>query len=176
MFWKEKVCVPTELTGKVIRTHHATIGHVGGDRLWTEMGRWYNFSPSAKASELTKKIPGQCEICQAHNPSPGPLKGEIEPTIVSHEFGDRLSLDCFEMPLAAFEGVAYDCMAVAVCRTSGWTGVVGLREGNPYPHQGTQSAPPGSCVLWPSVRGHNRGNTQWLPPAMEHGLCHQFCR
>ncbi len=30
MYWYEKLCVPETVTGRVIRAHHAEIGHVGG--------------------------------------------------------------------------------------------------------------------------------------------------
>ena len=30
MYWYEKLCVPESVTGRVIRAHHAEIGHVGG--------------------------------------------------------------------------------------------------------------------------------------------------
>ncbi len=54
MYWYEKLCVPETVTGRVIRTHHAEIGHVGGKELWKEIQRWYHFTPGAQAEKLAE--------------------------------------------------------------------------------------------------------------------------
>jgi hypothetical protein len=105
MYWNEKLCVPENFTGRVIRAHHAEIGHIGGRRLQQEMERWYVFAPGSRAIELAKKIPGQCETCQAHNPSNNPIKGPIEPMVVPGTLGESVCIDIFEMPLVTWGGI-----------------------------------------------------------------------
>ena len=39
MYLNGRLCVPTELTGRLIRAHHAVVGHVVGDKLVTELAR-----------------------------------------------------------------------------------------------------------------------------------------
>lgn len=105
MYWNEKLCVPENFTGRVIRAHHAEIGHIGGRRLQQEMERWYVFAPGSRAIELAKKIPGQCETCQAHNPSNNPIRGPIESTVVPGTLGESVCIDIFEMPLVTWGGI-----------------------------------------------------------------------
>jgi hypothetical protein len=130
MYWYEKLCVPETVTGRVIRAHHAEIGHVGGKKLWKEMQRWYHFAPGSQAEKLAETIPGQCETCQAHNPTNLQLKGTIEPSIVPPTLGESVSIDIFDMPNATWNGESFDAMAVCVDRGSGWTvAVPQLRKG-----------------------------------------------
>jgi hypothetical protein len=98
MYWYENLCVPETVTGRVIRAHHAEIGHVGGKKLWKEMQRWYHFAPGTQAEKLAESIPGQCETCQVHNPTNLQLKGTIEPCIVPTTLGESVGIDIFDMP------------------------------------------------------------------------------
>ncbi len=54
MYWREQLCVPEDLNGRVIRAHHAEIGHIGGDRLLQEMQRWCVFAPGSNAKKKAK--------------------------------------------------------------------------------------------------------------------------
>ncbi len=49
MYFEERLYVQEDLTGRVIRAHHAEIGQIGGRSLWIEMGRWYVFTPQSLA-------------------------------------------------------------------------------------------------------------------------------
>ena len=89
----------------MIRAHHAEIGHIGGKRLLQEMERWYVFAAENSSKELARRIPGQCETCQAHNPTNNPLRGPIEPTVVPETLGESVCIDIFEMPLATWGGI-----------------------------------------------------------------------
>ena len=94
------------------------------------MQRWYHFAPGSQAEKLAETIPGQCEICQAHNPTNLQLKGTIEPSIVPPTLGESVSIDIFDMPNATWNGETFDAMAVCVDRGSGLNvAVPQLRKG-----------------------------------------------
>jgi hypothetical protein len=105
----------------LIREHHAHAGHVGGERLWNEMAKFFHFSPIVGAKELTLKISKECEICQTHSPPRFCLKGLLRPTIISTFLRPSVSMDLFDGPKTKLEGQKYGRMAVCVDRLSGWT-------------------------------------------------------
>ena len=49
-------CVPAELSGRVVRAHHAQIGHVGGERLRKELVRRYSFEPKVRIDQDRKSV------------------------------------------------------------------------------------------------------------------------
>ena len=112
--------MPTAVTGGVIRCHHREAGHLGGVRLWTEMGRHYLFGDAIFAKRLSERIQGQCEICQSIEPSRIPYKFPIEPHPVPPYLMDSVTVDLFAMPEAVWQGNAYDTIALCVDRESGW--------------------------------------------------------
>ena len=120
MDWQGRLCVPMGLTGRVIRAHHISIGHVGGTRLWKEMRRWYNWAEISQAEKISKEVTEGCEKCQAHAPPVGLVKGPIEATPILPHIGTSVAIDIFEMPNVKWEGKEYDCMAICVDRHSEW--------------------------------------------------------
>ena len=82
MYYEEKLCVPLALTGRVVRAHHAHIGHIGGERLWKDLVRRFNFTVSSRYCFLAMNISKRCEICQAHNYPAFQIKGPIKPTYI----------------------------------------------------------------------------------------------
>ena len=120
MYYEGRLCIPSDLVAKVIREHHATIGHPGGEKLWKHIEHRYNFPPQAKACELAKKIPSQCIICQAAKEPNFQMKGQIRPTPIPAKLGESIALDVFALPGVVYHGERYDCMVVAVDRLSGW--------------------------------------------------------
>ena len=101
--WEDKMylnglmCVPTELTGRLIRAHHAIVGHVTGDRLRKELSRRYLFVPSMKIPQIIVEVGRTCVVCQAHQYPNFQVHGLIAATPVSPELGSW-SLDLFMMP------------------------------------------------------------------------------
>lgn len=120
MYYEEKLCVPLALTGRVVRAHHAHIGHIGGERLWKDLVRRFNFTVSSRYRFLAMNISKECEICQAHNYPTFQIKGPIEPTYIPSQLGMSLSVDLFMMPSVVWNKQHFDCMIVCVDRESGW--------------------------------------------------------
>ena len=40
LYFQGKLRIPSDRVVPVIQWHHYQVGHPGGERLWTEMGRW----------------------------------------------------------------------------------------------------------------------------------------
>ena len=55
-----RLCIPESFTQQVIRTHHAQVGHPGGERLWAELGRWYLFAYESEAKGYTDRVQTEC--------------------------------------------------------------------------------------------------------------------
>ena len=114
------LCIPSTITGQVIRELHRQAGHPGGIRLWDDMGRWYSFADPKSAKAIAKKVQGQCEVCQAVDPSRLPYKCPIEPTPIPPYLMDSVSVDLFAMPEVTVGGKVYDTLVLCVDRESGW--------------------------------------------------------
>ena len=114
------LCIPTAITGGVIRAHHQEAGHLGGPRLWKEMGRRYAFAKPSTARQIADRVQGQCETCQATEPSHVPYKFPIELHPVPPHLMDSVSIDLFAMPEVSWRGSKYDTIALCVDRESGW--------------------------------------------------------
>ena len=56
MYFEDRLCIPCRLSGLVIRAHHASVGHVGADRLWYEIERWYAWAVPDDAKRLAKYV------------------------------------------------------------------------------------------------------------------------
>ena len=67
MYQGNLLCVPENLSGKLIRAHHEMAGHVTGERLRKEMTRRYQFAPEIWVKGLIAEVGKGCEVCQAHN-------------------------------------------------------------------------------------------------------------
>ena len=120
MYFEEKLCAPLALNGRVVRAHHAHIGHIGGERLWKDLVWRFNFTVSSRHRFLAMNISKECEICQAHNYPTFQIKGPIEPTYIPSQLGMSLSVDLFMMPSVMWNKQRFDCMIVCVDRESGW--------------------------------------------------------
>jgi len=114
------LCIPSSLTGLIIRAHHSQAGHPGWSRLWPELGRWYRFADTKAAERCAQGIQKACEVCQACDPARDPFRSLLEATPVPPYLMDSVAVDLFAMPSVEFEGQTFDYMAVCVDRQSGW--------------------------------------------------------
>ena len=78
------LCVPSELTGLVIRVHHGEAGHPGASRLWHQLGRWYRLANPKEAEKCAQGIQRACEVCQACDPARAPYRCLLEATRCPH--------------------------------------------------------------------------------------------
>ena len=120
MYYKERLCVPEGVSGKVVRSLHALVGHVGGEKLKTELDRRYTFAPSVRLMELIREVNRGCVVCQAHAYPNFQVHGPMEATPVCPELGVSLSVDLFKMPEVESRTGKFDCMLLCVDRMSGW--------------------------------------------------------
>jgi len=91
-------CVPTGLTGRVLREFHMVAGHIGGARLWREVARHYQFANVDEAWGLSQKIQGLCAVCQACEHPHQPLKIKMEPKPVPAHIMTSVCIELFQMP------------------------------------------------------------------------------
>ena len=80
MYYKERLCVPEGVNGIVVRSLHALVGHVGGEKLKTELDRRYAFALSVKLMELIQEVNRGCVVCQAHAYPNFQVHGPMEAT------------------------------------------------------------------------------------------------
>ena len=120
MYQDEKLCVPSGLTAVVLREHHNAVGHVGGDRLIAELGRWYDFGDPPAVKKIAGEIIKRCGVCQATEHPHHSMKAPLRPTPIPPRLMDSVALDVFYMEPTRHQGVEYDCMVLCVDRQSGW--------------------------------------------------------
>ena len=113
-------CVPTGLTGRVLREFHTVAGHIGGARLWKEVARDYQFANVDEAWGLSQKIQALCAVFQACEHPHQPLKIKMEPTPVPAHIMTSVCIDLFQMPEVEHEGQRWNVFAACVDRHSGW--------------------------------------------------------
>ena len=101
-------------------THHAAIGHVGGERLLKEALRHYKFAVEKEAAEVAKEMQKSCEVCQACEPPHQPLKLKVTPTPVPPHVMTSVSIDLFVKREVTHEGQKWNVFAACVDRHSGW--------------------------------------------------------
>ena len=121
LYQEGKLCVPTDLVPRVIRAHHAAIGHPGVWKLWPQICHRYALPPRAKASKLCRTITQQCGTCQASKEPNFMVNTRVQSTAVPARLGESIALDIFNLPSVVRHGERHDCMVVAVDRLSGWT-------------------------------------------------------
>jgi len=121
LYQEGKLCIPSELVPRVIRAHHAAIGHPGVWKLWLHICHRYAFLPRAKASKLCRTITQQCGTCQASKEPNLMVHTKVQPTAIPARLGESIALDIFNLPSVVHHGERHDCMVVAVDRLSGWT-------------------------------------------------------
>ena len=120
MYYRERMCVPEGVSGKVVRSLHALVGHVGGEKLKTELDRRYTFAPGVKLMELIREVNRGCVVCQTHAYPNFQVHGPMEATPVCPGLGVSLSVDLFKMPEVESRTGKFDCMLLCVDRMSGW--------------------------------------------------------
>ena len=113
-------CIPTNLTGKVLRQHHEATGHMGGERLWKEANRHHQFADLDDAKAIAMRVQSQCEVCQACEHPHQPLRLKITSTPVPPDVMSSMAIDLFVMPEVIHEGQRWNVFAAAVDRHSGW--------------------------------------------------------
>ena len=87
MYQGNLLCIPKNLSGRVIRAHHELAGHITGERLRKEMTRRYRFAPEIWVKRLIAEVGKGCEVCQAHNYPNFRVKGPISFAPVCPELG-----------------------------------------------------------------------------------------
>ena len=120
LFFGGKLCVPWGLTGRVVRAHHEAVGHIGAQRLWAQMSRFYEWADVARARFFSRRVQSQCELCQACEHPHHPLHMPIEPTPVPPRLMDNVCIDVFVMPAVKVGSESFDCFVACVDRLSGW--------------------------------------------------------
>jgi transposase InsO family protein len=120
LFFSGKLCVPWGLTGRVVRAHHEAVGHIGAQRLWAQMSRFYEWADVARARFFSRRVQSQCELCQACEHPHHPLHMPIEPTPVPPRLMDNVCIDVFVMPAVKVGSESFDCFVACVDRLSGW--------------------------------------------------------
>ena len=120
MFLHGTMYVPASLTGKLVREFHVEKGHLGGERLWSELQRRFSFANVPNAKRLTLKVQTWCEICQASEHPHVSLKVPMEHHPIPEKIMDSVALDIFSMPPLLSEGKSYDCFVLCVDILSGW--------------------------------------------------------
>ena len=113
-------CVPTALTGRVLRAQHSAAGHVGGVQLWNTAIRHYQFAQPDAAYQLSQRMIALCEVCQACEHPHHSLRLPMEHTPIPPAIMSSVCIDLFQMPPVVWEGVEYDAFAACVDRHSGW--------------------------------------------------------
>ena len=113
-------CVPTGLTGRVMRAQHSVAGHVGGEQLWRAATRHYYFADADEAWRLAQHMIRMCEVCQACEHPHISLRLPIRPTRIPPSITTSVCIDIFQMPRAVWDGEEYDAFAACVDRHSGW--------------------------------------------------------
>ena len=121
MYFKDRLCIPKPLTGRIIRDFHSTSGHPGYRRLKILMSSRFVFAPNSGALTLARRVGAQCEACQACRAPNHSLKGRVRHFPVPPRAGESVSLDTFTMPKVIYRGSYYDCFTACICRSTGWT-------------------------------------------------------
>ena len=175
-------CVPTELTGVVLRAQHKAAGHVGGHRLWTEACRHYQFANPDEAWGLANKMQRICEICQACEHLHQPLKLKVYPTPVPDSIMTSVSIDLFVMPEVKYDGAMWNVFAACVDRHSGWI------VATPHHTKGltaekvakamyqTWWSPHGLPSVITSDRGPHFAGAWWRTMCALHGVRHAYAQ
>lgn len=164
------LCVPTGLTGGVVRAHHGDAGHAVGARLWHQIQRWYQFATPKEAEKIASVVHKGCGVCQACDPNRAPYRCALESTPIPPYLMDSVSVDLFAMPEVQHEGKPFDTLALCVDRESGWI------VATPHLNKGLTAEKVGKAMYrqWdmfgvPSVVSSDRG------PHFASGWWHTIC-
>jgi hypothetical protein len=175
-------CVPTSLTGAVLRAQHNAAGHVAGERLWEVARRHYQFANADEAWGLAVKMQKICEVCQACEHPHQPLKLKIEPTPVPPSIMTSVAIDLFVMPEVDYEGSRWNVFAACVDRHSGWMVVT------PHHTKGLTAekvakamydkwwSPHGIPSVLTSDRGPHFAGAWWRTMCGLHGIRHAYAQ
>ena len=175
-------CVPTDLTGKVLRAQHAASGHVAGERLMKEAHRHFQFAQEEEAKKLADRMQRICDFCQAVEHPHQPLHLKVTPTPMPPHIMTSVCIDLFIMPEVEFEGQLHNVFAACVDRHSGWVVVTehhtrGLTAAKVAKAMyGKWWAPHGIPSIITSDRGPHFAGAWWRTMCAEHGVRHAYAQ
>ena len=98
LYFEGNLCVPTGLGYKIVAAQHMISGHLGANKLVTELQTLYNFGHEPPVRELAGKIKSMCTICQACDPPSWTLKGPLHMTSVLSRALKSSCVDVFQLP------------------------------------------------------------------------------
>ena len=116
--FQEKLCVPTQFQGRVIREHHTVTGHLISDRLWSEMSHRYEFGNPSLARRFANNVGKTCTTCQACQ-RPPITKAFLQPTLIPQKIMTNVAIDLFRMPSEMYKGETFETLALCLDRHSG---------------------------------------------------------
>ena len=175
-------CVPTGLTGAVLSAQHIAAGHVGGDRLWREACRHYQFANADEAWGLAVKMVKLCMTCQACEHPHQPLRLKVQPTPVPASIMTSVAIDLFVMPEVEYDGCCWNVFAACVDRHSGWMVVTphhtrGLTAEKVAKAMYTKWwSPHGIPSVLTSDRGPHFAGAWWRTMCALHGVRHAYAQ
>ena len=116
-----KYCVPTDLSGEVIRQYHLH-GHPGVQKLRSLVERRYEFSLSPRELyALCERECRACQVCQAVKPRNGRSPGTLDYCPIPDQIFTSLCMDFLDVPTVSdANGTTFDYIFVVVCRCSGY--------------------------------------------------------
>ena len=120
MYWAERLCVPENICLKVVNAFHQMWGHLGIDKMISEISRRYEFTTGVSVGETIKSVKRTCQVCQATEPPNWKMAQPIDMTPIPSKIFSSVCLDVFSMPSEIWQGVEYDCILLCVDRLSGW--------------------------------------------------------
>ncbi len=104
----------------LIFEQHQVSGHIGRDRLFSELVRRYALPDIPAARKICEKILRSCEVCQASDHLHTSPKVTLKSTLVPPVPMDNVAIDVFYMDPVKYDGVEFDCFVLIVDRHSGW--------------------------------------------------------
>ena len=175
-------CVPTALTGSILREHHRATGHTGGERLWREASRHFQFAVPEEAKALCLRIQQMCEVCQACEHPRQPLRLRVYPTPIPPHIMTSVSIDLLQMPEVEEDGDKFNVFACCVDRHSGWM-VTTLHHTRGLTAQrvakemyGKWWSPHGIPSVITSDRGPHFAGAWWRAMCGLHGIRHAYAQ
>ena len=120
MYWAERLCVPEGVCAQVVTAFHQYWGHIGIDKMISEILRRCEFPTGISVGDTVKRVKATCQVCQMTEPPNWKVAQQIEMTPVPSKIFTSVCLDVFSMQPENGQGVEYDCIFLCVDRLSGW--------------------------------------------------------
>ena len=105
---------------KIVAAQHILSGHLGVNRLLTDLRVRYEFGHEPPLREMATKIKQMCTVCQACEQPNWSLKGPLHMTAVLPRALTSICIDIFNFPATSWREEKYDCMIATVDRLSGF--------------------------------------------------------